>query len=62
MNFFIRFARPYGPKRYIGGIDDNYKDATLVKTNYVEDAIEALKKGNLIKQTTTRAIGCSIKL
>ena len=43
--------------RYIGGIDDNYKDATLVKTNYVEDAIEALKKGNLIKQTTTRAIG-----
>lgn len=48
--------------RYIGGIDDNYKDATLVKTNYVEDAIEALKKGNLIKQTTTRAIGCSIKL
>ena len=46
--------------RYIGGIDDNYKDATLVKTNYVEDAIEALKKGNLIKQTTTKAIGCSI--
>ena len=41
--------------RYIGGIDDNYKDATLVKTNYVEDAIEALKKGNLIKQTTTKA-------
>lgn len=48
--------------RYIGAIDDNYKDATLVKTNYVEDAIEALKKGNLIKQTTTKAIGCSIKL
>ena len=48
--------------RYIGGIDDNYKDAALVKTNYVEDAIEALKKGNIIKQTTTRAIGCSIKL
>lgn len=48
--------------RYIGGIDDNYKDATLVKTNYVEDAIEALKKGNLIKQATTKAIGCSIKL
>lgn len=48
--------------RYIGGIDDNYKDATLVKTNYVEDAIEALKKGNLINQTTTKAIGCSIKL
>jgi peroxiredoxin len=28
--------------RYIGGIDDNYKDASLVKTNYVEEAIESL--------------------
>ena len=48
--------------RYIGGIDDNYKDATLVKTNYVEEAIEALKSGVAIKQTKTKAIGCSIKL
>ena len=48
--------------RYIGGIDDNYKDATLVKTNYVEQAIEALKSGVAIKQTKTKAIGCSIKL
>tara|TARA_B100000767_G_scaffold186880_1_gene174332 strand:- start:477 stop:1076 length:600 start_codon:yes stop_codon:yes gene_type:complete len=48
--------------RYIGGIDDNYKDATLVKTNYVEEAIEALKSGVAIKQTKTKTIGCSIKL
>lgn len=48
--------------RYIGAIDDNYKDATLVKTNYVEDAVNALLKGNDIKETKTKAIGCSIKL
>ena len=36
--------------RYIGAIDDNYKDATLVKTNYVEDAVNALLKGNDIKK------------
>ena len=48
--------------RYIGGIDDNYKDATLVKTNFVEDAIESLKNGGAIKFTKTKAIGCSIKL
>ena len=48
--------------RYIGGIDDNYKDASLVKTNYVEEAIESLKNGVAIKQTKTQAIGCSIKL
>ena len=47
--------------RYIGGIDDNYKDATLVKTNFVEDAIESLKNGVAIKFTKTKAIGCSIK-
>ena len=47
--------------RYIGGIDDNYKDATLVKTNFVEDAIESLKNGGAIKFTKTKAIGCSIK-
>jgi len=48
--------------RYIGGIDDNYKNASLVKTNYVEEAIESLKNGVAIKQTKTKAIGCSIKL
>ena len=48
--------------RYIGGIDDNYKDASLVKTNYVEEAIESLKKGVAIKKTKTKSIGCSIKL
>jgi peroxiredoxin len=48
--------------RYIGAIDDNYKDAEAVTTKYVEDAVDALLSGNEIKETKTRAIGCSIKV
>lgn len=47
--------------KYIGAIDDNYQDATAVKTKYAENAIDALLKGEEIAQKTTRAIGCSIK-
>ena len=47
--------------RYIGAIDDNYKDVKLVNTKYVEEAIEALKSGRAIEETKTRTIGCSIK-
>ena len=48
--------------RYIGAIDDNYKDAEAVNTKYVEEAIEALMSGKEIKETKTRAIGCTIKV
>ena len=48
--------------RYIGAIDDNYKDAKLVNQKYVEDAVDALLKDEEIKETKTRAIGCSIKV
>ena len=62
-HIFILESTPRGPLvRYIGGIDDNYKDASLVKTPYVEEVIESLKNGYEIKQTKTKAIGCSIKL
>jgi len=47
--------------RYIGAIDDNYKDAEAVNTKYVEEAINALMNNKEIKETNTRAIGCSIK-
>lgn len=47
---------------YIGAIDDNAKDATAVKTRFIEDAIEALKAGKKIETTETSAIGCSIKV
>ena len=48
--------------QYIGAIDDNYKDATLVKTKYVENAVDALLTGTPVKVTKTKAIGCSIKV
>jgi len=48
--------------QYIGAIDDNYKDATLVKTKYVENAVDALLSGTPVKVTKTKAIGCSIKV
>lgn len=47
--------------KYIGAIDDNYQDAAAVKTKYVENAVDALISGKPIKETETRAIGCSIK-
>lgn len=48
--------------KYIGAIDDNYQDASAVKTKYVENAVDALLEGKKIKETETRAIGCSIKV
>lgn len=48
--------------KYIGAIDDNYQDASAVTEKYVEDAVDALLKGEDIKVTETRAIGCSIKV
>lgn len=47
---------------YMGAIDDNYQDANAVQTKYVENAVDALLSGAPIKETQTRAIGCSIKL
>lgn len=48
--------------KYIGAIDDNYQDAKAVNSKYVENAVDALLSGQPIKETKTRAIGCSIKL
>ncbi|RLD27133.1 MAG: thioredoxin family protein [Bacteroidetes bacterium] len=48
--------------KYIGAIDDNYKDADLVNTKYVENAVDALLKGEEVTETKTRAIGCTIKV
>lgn len=48
--------------KYIGAIDDNYKDASAVNTKYVEDAVDALMAGKDVKTSKTRAIGCSIKV
>ncbi len=47
--------------RYIGAIDNNYKDAASADKKYVEDAVNALLKGEEVSVETTKAIGCSIK-
>ncbi|NAS29652.1 redoxin domain-containing protein [Flavobacteriaceae bacterium R38] len=48
--------------RYIGAIDDNYQDASSVEAKYVEDAVDAMLSGKEIEITSTKAIGCSIKV
>ena len=48
--------------RYIGAIDDNYKDADKVVLKYVEDAVDALLMNRKVPVSKTRAIGCSIKI
>jgi peroxiredoxin len=47
--------------KYIGAIDNNTKDAALADKKYVEDAIDALLRGDEVSNTKTKAIGCTIK-
>lgn len=47
--------------KYIGAIDDNHEDESAVKEKYVQNAVDALLKGQAVKVTETKAIGCSIK-
>jgi peroxiredoxin len=46
---------------YIGGIDNNSRNAAAVTKRYLEDAVDALLQGETPEKTTSRAIGCSIK-
>lgn len=48
--------------RYIGTIDDNYENAAEVSERYVENAVDALIKGEKVPRETTVAIGCTIKV
>jgi peroxiredoxin len=48
--------------RYIGAIDDNYKDPGAVTQKYLENAIDALLKDKLPDPSYTKAIGCTIKM
>jgi len=48
--------------KYVGAIDDNYKDASQVGKTYLADAIDALIAGKNPEITETKAIGCSIKV
>lgn len=48
--------------KYIGAIDDNYEDESDVSVKYVVEALEALLANNEIATTSTKAIGCTIKV
>jgi peroxiredoxin len=48
--------------RYIGAIDDNHKDADEVKQPWLAQAVNALLQGDEPSTTTTKAIGCTIKV
>lgn len=45
---------------FMGGMDDN-SDAKVVKEHYLEDAIDAVLKGEKPKVTETVSIGCRIR-
>jgi peroxiredoxin len=47
---------------YIGAIDNNSQNPDSVTKRYAEDAIDALLEGKSPKKSTSRAIGCSIKV
>lgn len=47
--------------RYSGAIDDAPKDASLVQTKYLDNAIKALENGKDPDPQLTKAVGCSIK-
>lgn len=48
--------------KYMGAIDNNYKEASEATEKYVEDAVDALLKRKSVKTPVTVAIGCSIKV
>ncbi len=48
--------------RYIGAIDDNFRDATAVQDRFLEDAVDAIINKKEVPVKTTRAIGCTIKV
>ncbi|MEO9892198.1 thioredoxin family protein [Aurantibacter sp.] len=47
--------------QYIGTIDDNARSANDVKVKYLENAIQALEKGEKPNPNFTKAIGCPVK-
>lgn len=48
--------------RYIGAIDDNHEEPSEVKQQYVASAVDALLAGAEPPTSSTKAIGCSIKV
>lgn len=46
---------------YIGAIDNNYRDADKADVHYVRDAVDALLQNKKVPESSTKAIGCTIK-
>jgi peroxiredoxin len=46
---------------YVGAIDNNVDDPARADKKYVEDAVNALLKGEALTVSSTKAVGCSIK-
>lgn len=46
---------------YIGAIDNNTKDGKKADSKYVQEAVDALLKGEKPATTFTKAVGCGIK-
>lgn len=57
---FYAFDRG-GALRYHGRFDDNYQDATAVRSHDLRNAVDDLLAGREVKRPTTPALGCSIK-
>ena len=47
--------------RYLGKMDDNWKEPQLVKDRYLRDAVESLLAGKEVQVKETYSIGCTIK-
>jgi peroxiredoxin len=47
--------------QYRGKMDDNYKDPTSVKRQYLREAVDAVLAGTPVADPETHSIGCTIK-
>ncbi|SRX54390.1 thioredoxin family protein [Aequorivita sp. CIP111184] len=47
--------------KYIGAIDDNVRNASAVKEQFLANAVNELLEGKQISVKETKAIGCSVK-
>ena len=55
-------SKPAMKVEYIGAIDNSSRNPDKVSEKYVENAVDVLLSGKKPTKTTTRAIGCSIKV
>lgn len=46
---------------YVGAIDNNADDGSKASKHYVQDAVNALLKGDQVPVAGTKAVGCGIK-